>query len=137
MSVVFLCSSNLNRLKLSQQLIRAFGTSQNEFFIINAVGPDRPGIVSDVTKLVVEQGGNVGESQASKLGSHFGLMMLIEIPKGKVEVLQEAVTKISDISTSCYLTNDPNAVEIVPKVGCESILLHYNSHIDFFVFEEG
>jgi len=83
------------------------------------VGPDRPGIVSDFTKLVVDQGGNVGESQASRLGSHFGLMMLIAIPKTKSDSLQTAVTAMPGMSSSCYITGNPHAVEITPKVGCE------------------
>ena len=85
---------------------------------MNAVGPDRPGIVSDLTKLVVDQGGNVGGSRAQKLGSHFGLIMLVSIPKNNSMKLQEAVKSVSDMTTSCYITNDPNKTEVTPSVGC-------------------
>ena len=86
---------------------------------MNAVGPDRPGIVSDLTKLVVDQGGNVGGSQAQKLGSHFGLMMLVSVPKNSSKKLQELVNGVSDMTTSCYITNDPNTTEITPSIGCK------------------
>lgn len=99
--------------------MRYFSGSQKEFLVLNAVGPDRPGIVSDLTKLVVDQGGNVGGSQAQKLGSHFGLMMLVSVPKNHSMKLQELVNGISDMTTSCYITNDPNATEITPTVGCK------------------
>ena len=55
--------------------------------IINAVGTDRLGIVSDMTKYVTDVGGNVGESQAAKLGNYFSLMMLVQIPQDKTESL--------------------------------------------------
>lgn len=98
-------------------MFRALSTSDKEFLVLNAVGPDRPGIVSEMTKLVVDHGGNVGESQASRLGSHFGLMMLVTIPKSQSSALQTAVVDMPGMSTTCYVTGDPDAVEVTPKVG--------------------
>lgn len=85
--------------------------------MLNAVGPDRPGIVSEMTKLVVDHGGNVGESQASRLGSHFGLMMLVNVPKSQSGALQAAATGMSGMTTSCYVTGNPDTVEVTPRVG--------------------
>jgi glycine cleavage system transcriptional repressor len=99
------------------QHVRFFSTTDQEFLVVNAVGPDRPGIVSDLTKLVVDQGGNVGESIASRLGTHFGLMMLISVPKTKSLELQDAVKGMADMSTTCYATTNPDAVEVKPRVG--------------------
>ena len=63
--------------------------------------------------------GNVGESQASRLGSHFGLMMLITIPEGKSEAFQATVSGIKGMSTSCYTTDNPDSVEVTPRDGCK------------------
>lgn len=97
-----------------------FFTSPNEkeFLIVNAVGPDRLGIVSNLTQLVVEKGGNVGESQATRLGSHFGLMMLVSVPKTNSQILQNAVQNVEGMSTTCFVTDDPNAIAVAPQVGC-------------------
>ena len=38
---------------------------------ISPVGADRPGIVADVTSIVVDMGGNIGESRSQSLGGHF------------------------------------------------------------------
>lgn len=103
-------------------MFRSFSVSENEYLVVNAVGPDRPGIVSDFTKLVVDQGGNVGESQASRIGEHFGLMMLITVPKSQSEDLQKSVKAMTDMSTTCYLTGDPSAIEVTPKNGCKFCL---------------
>lgn len=99
--------------------IRCFSNNEKEFLVVNAVGPDRVGIVSNLTELVVQKGGNVGESQASRLGSHFGLMMLVSVPKkGNASIeLQDALQNIEGMSTTCYTTDDPNAIMTSPKVG--------------------
>ena len=99
-------------------------------FLITISGPDRLGIVSGLTELVVEKGGNVGESQASRLGSHFGLMMLVSVPKSATQDLQDAVKALEGMSTSCYPTKDPAANRDSPSVGCKLLLTMFC----FFVF---
>lgn len=98
-------------------LARSFSSIENQYLVVNAVGSDRPGIVSDITKRVVDAGGNVGESQAAKLGSHFGLMMLISVPKEKREKLEMDLEKMVDMTTTCFETGDPHAVEVTPRIG--------------------
>ena len=49
--------------------------------------------------MVVDKGGNVGESQTSQLGSHFGflfLMMLVSVPKSPSQELQIAFKDLHD-----------------------------------------
>jgi glycine cleavage system regulatory protein len=110
--------------KTFSSIPRYFSTAEKEYLILNTVGPDRVGIVSSITKLVVEKGGNVGESQASKLGSHFGLMMLVSVPKDRSQDLIQSVKGIEGMNTSCFVTDDPTAVTASPKVGCEYTMLH-------------
>lgn len=74
--------------------------------IINAVGTDRLGIVHDMTKKVIDAGGNVGASQAAKLGKYFSLMMLVEVPAAEVEALKESLHLVPDLSASVCLTNE-------------------------------
>lgn len=104
-------------IKRASPHVRFYSATDQEYLVVNAVGPDRPGIVSDLTKLVVDQGGNVGESIASRLGAHFGLMMLISVPKNKSTALQDAVKNMAEMSTTCYSTTNPDAVEVKPRVG--------------------
>jgi len=68
--------------------------------IINAVGTDRLGIVHDMTKEVIDAGGNVGASQAAKLGKFFSLMMLVEVPETKIQSLTENLQQMKDLSAS-------------------------------------
>jgi len=90
--------------------------------VVNAVGKDRTGIVSELTKLVTDAGGNVGDSQAAKLGSHFSLMMHLSVPSGRAEALRNALEGcvLEGMSVICFEDDavDPNAVEVTPKIGC-------------------
>jgi predicted amino acid-binding ACT domain protein len=58
-------------------------SNQTAHLIVNALGVDRVGIVSDMTNLVTVQGGSVGESNATKIGGHFSLTMLVSFPTEK------------------------------------------------------
>jgi len=86
---------------------------------VNAVGLDRPGIVSDLTKFVTDASGNVGESRALKLGDHFTLMMLCSVPGSNEEKLRRAFDNAKDLHVTTFKTRDPKTIEVAQKVGYE------------------
>jgi glycine cleavage system transcriptional repressor len=86
--------------------------------IINAVGIDRLGIVSDMTKEVIDVGGNVGESQAAKLGKHFSLMMLVEVPSDQISTLQNKLSQMKDLTaTATPTTATGDSSSVTPEIG--------------------
>lgn len=87
--------------------------------IINAVGSDRLGIVSDMTKYVTDVGGNVGESQASKLGTYFSLMMLVDVPENKVDNLVDNLQQMQDMNATVHAVSKSPAVSEKSRVGCK------------------
>jgi glycine cleavage system transcriptional repressor len=46
---------------------------------MTASGPDRPGIVSRLSKRVLELGGNVEESRMARLAGDFSILMLVTV----------------------------------------------------------
>jgi len=102
-------NNNLNKNQSSQDLSQ-FSSSSSSLrsslttLIINAVGIDRVGIVHDMTKEVINVGGNVGSSQAAKLGNYFSFMMLVNVPTSHtttiaaVETLTMNLQNIKDLS---------------------------------------
>jgi len=86
--------------------------------IVNAVGMDRPGIVSDVTKYVTDAGGNVGQSQAAKLGDYFSIMMQIQVPSDEVEELKESLTSMPGMNASIFEISGTPQVMSRPRVAC-------------------
>jgi len=58
---------------------------EKSFFAISVIGPDRPGIVDQVSRLVAAAGGNIEDSRMAVLGGEFALMMLVSGPAGAAE----------------------------------------------------
>ena len=50
--------------------------------IITAVGPDRPGIVGELTAHLHAAGGNILDSRMVNLRGEFAMMILLEVPEG-------------------------------------------------------
>jgi len=46
------------------------------YFILSAIGKDRPGIVADVSEVIYDCGGNIEDSSMSLLRNHFALLLL-------------------------------------------------------------
>jgi glycine cleavage system transcriptional repressor len=54
------------------------------YFILSAIGKDRPGIVADVSEVVFECGGNIEDSSTSLLRNHFTLLLLFSTEREEV-----------------------------------------------------
>jgi len=52
-------------------------TPMKQLIAISAIGSDRTGLVYDVTRVVVECGGNILESRMTALGNEFAVLMLV------------------------------------------------------------
>ena len=73
-----------------------------EHLIIKGIGPDKPGIVSNISGFVTSNNGNIEESRMIRLGSEFSIIMLIAIPDGSRESLSNQLDSIEGIKF--YLT---------------------------------
>jgi len=58
--------------------------SMKTYFILSAMGKDRPGIVADVSEVIYECGGNVEDSSMSLLRNHFALLLLFSTEREEV-----------------------------------------------------
>ena len=103
---------------------RQFSTQDpQKYIVINSHGLDRPGIVADITQIVTDKGGNVGESQAQLLGGHFAIMMLVQIQSSDVDSLsQQLQENVKGMSTSVFDAISPKKAKMSPKIGCEYLL---------------
>jgi glycine cleavage system transcriptional repressor len=60
---------------------------------VTAIGADRPGIVSAVTGVLVEQGCNLEDTSMSILRGHFAMMLVVAAPEAvTAEALEAALT---------------------------------------------
>ena len=104
-------------------------TNKQTQLIINAVGTDRLGIVHDMTKEVIDAGGNVGASQAAKLGKYFSLMMLVEVPEAQVDALQKSLQQMHDLSASVCLTKDGDGTNDITFASPSSYKIGYKGEL--------
>lgn len=54
------------------------------YFILSAIGKDRPGIVADVSEVIYECGGNIEDSSMNLLRNHFALLLLFSTEREEV-----------------------------------------------------
>jgi glycine cleavage system transcriptional repressor len=60
--------------------------SARRYLVLSALGPDRPGLVAELTAWVCAADGNVEDSRMAVLGGLFGIMMLVS---GEADTLEQ------------------------------------------------
>lgn len=65
-----------------------------QHIVLTASGKDRPGIVEQVTKLLVDHDANVEASRMARLGGEFAILMLVSIPQGSLDELLGALDEL-------------------------------------------
>jgi glycine cleavage system transcriptional repressor len=65
--------------------------SAHAFAVLTAIGPDRVGIVDDLSRLVASLGGNIEESKMAILGGEFAVIMLVSIAASHLDTLESTL----------------------------------------------
>lgn len=60
-------------------------------FVLTLTGPDRIGIVGELTRLLTERGGNVETSRMARLGGEFAVLMLVSMPPDAFNSLDDGL----------------------------------------------
>lgn len=63
--------------------------------VLTVTGPDRVGIVEDVTKALLGIGGNVETSRMARLGGEFAVLALVSMPAGAGVQIEEAFAPLT------------------------------------------
>ncbi len=67
-----------------------------ELIVISAIGSDRTGLVFDVTRVILDCGGNMLESRMTALGSEFAMLMLVSGHWHTLTKLESEFKKLSE-----------------------------------------
>ena len=59
--------------------------------VMTATGPDRIGLVANITRWVYEHGGSIDTSKMLRLGGEFTVMLCVSAPSGRLEPLRTAL----------------------------------------------
>ena len=76
-----------------------------EKLIINAYGQDKPGLVYEISKIILSFKGNIEDSKMILLESDFTIMMLIKIDKNHIKNLKNKLNSITELNFSFRETN--------------------------------
>ncbi|MBJ06211.1 MAG: glycine cleavage system protein R [Verrucomicrobiaceae bacterium] len=66
--------------------------------VMTVIGPDRPGLVEDLSTTVANHNGNWLESRMSHLAGHFAGLLRVECPEEDSSRLLEALRALDDLS---------------------------------------
>src|SRR3989338_8612797 len=78
-----------------------------KFLVISAIGKDRPGIVNELSKVIVDNGCNIEDSRMTVLGGEFALIVLISgswSAVAKLETQVPVIRKKLDLTTTAKYT---------------------------------
>ena len=68
--------------------------SKKSYLVLTAVGPDRPGLVNEISSLVLAAGANLEDSRMAILGGEFALLMLVS---GDDQAMRDVETRGSEL----------------------------------------
>jgi glycine cleavage system transcriptional repressor len=66
----------------------------DQFLVISALGPDRPGLVAEVTHAITERGGNVEDSRMAVFGAEWGMLILVSGSAAQVETIARELPQL-------------------------------------------
>jgi len=64
--------------------------------VLTLSGTDRPGIVEDLTKMLLDHGGNVETSRMARLGGEFAVLMLVSMPDEQLSKLDKGIKNLKN-----------------------------------------
>jgi len=70
--------------------------SMETHLVLSALGKDRPGIVSELSQMIFDCGGNIKDSRMATLGSEFAIIMLISGNWNAIVKIENALPRIAD-----------------------------------------
>lgn len=86
--------------------------------VLTASGRDRPGIVEEISELLVRFDGNVESSRMVRLGGDFAMLMFVTAPEERIAALRAAVSEVHyamyDVHTRLSEVAEPEDTGAVP-----------------------
>jgi len=96
------------------------------YLVLTALGPDRPGLVAELTQFLTSRGANVEESRMAILGAEFGMLVLVSAPDDDVLTAIEAdlaaVQKKSGLTIHPRRTRSPHDYRRARVVPCSIVV---------------
>jgi glycine cleavage system transcriptional repressor len=100
----------------------------SQLIVLSAIGTDRAGIIKDLTKVVLDCGGNIEESRMTALGTEFAMLLLISgnwHALGKLEGELEKLQAKTGLITTIRATKPRTGLQELVPYGVDVISLDH------------
>mgnify|MGYP001547786921 FL=1 len=91
-----------------------------EQLVISAIGTDRPGIVNELSQLIVQNNGNIDDSRMTVLGGEFAIILLISASPDELNKIESILCREAEnlaLSVISKRTGAPDAkAETIPYI---------------------
>ncbi len=67
-----------------------------EQLVISAMGPDRPGLVNELSTAILAEGASIDDSRMMILGGEFAIILMVSGEEPRIEKLQVAIQTVLD-----------------------------------------
>ena len=91
--------------------------------VISVIGPDRPGLVESVAKLVEATGGNWLESRMARLGGQFAGIVRVSVPVELLDRLESDLVKLKSFGLRSQLVRSIAVANTEPSKEGEMVRL--------------
>jgi glycine cleavage system transcriptional repressor len=82
--------------------------NEKKFLVVTAVGPDRPGIVSDLSGIIHQAGANLEDSRMAALGGEFAVVLLASGQEAALEKLRRVLSE-SESKLGLHVVQKPTS----------------------------
>ena len=111
------------------------------WYMLTMVGKDRPGIVAEVSQVLFEAGGNLGEASMARLGGNFTVMLMLQIDAEKNDVenlLQPLGEKLALFLALLYCPTGSVRRGVVSLIfpACNEKIWDSSEKVDFYLRSE-
>src|SRR5215472_3847551 len=65
-----------------------------QYLVLSALGPDRPGLVAEVTEYLTERGANIEDSRMAVFGAEFGILVLVSASTDEIRKVVADIPKL-------------------------------------------
>lgn len=97
-----------------------------QLVVLSAIGADRAGVVNDITKVILECGGNIEESRMVALGTEFAMLFLVSGNWHTLNKLEAALDKLSganDLTVTIRKTEERRGIDECMPYGVDVVCL--------------
>lgn len=87
--------------------------NDRSYMVLTAVGPDRPGLVTEISAQIHRAGANLEDSRMAILGGEFAIILLLSCPPEAIERVKQSGAKLeSELHLRCILkeTSTPGSL---------------------------